>query len=187
MADEMNGQEIAQRLDDLTRTIRGQSATLTLRFDAVDARLDTIGRRLDAMDGRFDAIDRRLDAMDGRFDGMDRRLDAMDGRFDGMDRRLDAMDRRFDAIDHRLDAVDGRLGSIDGRLDRVDVRLVRIETKADMALEAFDVGRRRVCTSTVPSGNPQARLVAWVMRPSPGRARKRSASAPSAQAGALTE
>ena len=124
-----------------------------IRFDAIDARLDSLEERVEKLEAKqYDTkpiwekalaaileLSTRLDEMSVRLDKIDARLDGIDARLDGIDVRLDGIDARLDGIDARLDGIDARLDGMDVRIDETNVRLeqgleqLRSEMKAGFA------------------------------------------------------
>jgi chromosome segregation ATPase len=121
-------EEITQNLPDK----RSFEERVFARFDAIDARLNS-------MDARFDAIDERLNVMDARFDAIDERLNRMDARLDGMDARLNDMDSRLQALEQKSydtkpiwERALALILAVSEKLDKVSERLETVERKFDV-------------------------------------------------------
>ena len=97
------------------------------RFDAVDARLNTV-------DARFDAVDARLNTVDARFDTVNERFDVVDASIRNLDSRLEKLEvRAYDTKpiwEQAIKEIVDTRRELSKRLDRIDA--LALETRADL-------------------------------------------------------
>ena len=96
-------------------------ASVSERFDKIEARLDEIDTRLGKVETRLDKIDTRLGKVETRIDEFDASFGKLDARFNAVDVTLAAINSRFDTMDARISLAVWRL---ERKLDEVRTELV---------------------------------------------------------------
>ena len=92
------------------------------RFDALDARLDTVDQRFVTMEAK---VDERFGKVDERFEKMEAKVDERFGKMEAkFDDRLGKVDARLGAIEVSVAALGGqfeglrdRFGTLEGKVD----------------------------------------------------------------------
>ena len=106
-------------------------ASVSERFDKIEARLDEIDTRLGKVETRLDKIDTRLGKIDTRLGKVETRIDEFDASFGKLDARFNAVDVTLAAINSRFDTMDARISLAVWRLER-KLDEVRTELVAHM-------------------------------------------------------
>jgi uncharacterized coiled-coil protein SlyX len=75
-------------IQELTRTVAEQRASLGARIDGLsdrlDKRLDGLGDRMDGLSERMDSVSERMDSVCDRMDGVSVRMDSIGARMDDL-------------------------------------------------------------------------------------------------------
>ena len=130
MKEKWNSQIITIVVDKNTAEMNGKrpfEERVFARFDAVDARLNTV-------DARFDAVDARLNTVDARFDTVNERFDVVDASIRNLDSHLEKLEvRAYDTKpiwEQAIKEIVDTRRELSKRLDRIDA--LALETRADL-------------------------------------------------------
>ena len=98
-------EQTSSDLQELTRVVALQGASL-------GARMDSISDRLDGTNIRIDGVSDRIDTLSDRIDGTNVRIDTLSDRLDGTNTRVDGLSERIDGVGERIDIMSERMSDL---------------------------------------------------------------------------